>query len=56
MKTTVCVLDQTTSTFHQNRRSSARLVDRMGGGDSFAAGPIHGFPTDAIRRLSYALP
>jgi len=34
----------TTSTaFLQSRRSSVRLVDRIGGGDSFAAGVIHGY-------------
>ena len=32
-----------TTTFLQNQRSTVRVVDRIGGGDSFAAGLIHGF-------------
>ena len=35
--------DAPTQTFLQSRRFSVRLVDRIGGGDSFAAGLIHGF-------------
>ena len=35
--------DAATSTFLQSQRYSVRLVDRIGGGDSFAAGLIHGF-------------
>ena len=31
------------ATFHQSQRYSVRLVDRIGGGDSFAAGLIYGF-------------
>jgi 2-dehydro-3-deoxygluconokinase len=34
-----------TMTFLQNPRYTRRVVDRIGGGDSFAAGPIHGFVT-----------
>lgn len=29
--------------FYRSRRYDIRLVDRIGGGDSFAAGVIHGF-------------
>ena len=32
-----------TTTFLQSQRSTVRVVDRIGGGDSFAAGLIHGF-------------
>ena len=35
--------DASANTFLQSRRYSVRLVDRIGGGDSFAAGLIHGF-------------
>jgi 2-dehydro-3-deoxygluconokinase len=35
--------DASSNTFLQSRRYSVRLVDRIGGGDSFAAGLIHGF-------------
>jgi 2-dehydro-3-deoxygluconokinase len=35
--------DAATSTFLQSQRYTVRLVDRIGGGDSFAAGLIHGF-------------
>jgi 2-dehydro-3-deoxygluconokinase len=35
--------DAATSTFLHGQRDSVRLVDRIGGGDSFAAGLIHGF-------------
>ncbi len=35
--------DSATSTFPQSQRDTVRLVDRIGGGDSFAAGLIHGF-------------
>jgi 2-dehydro-3-deoxygluconokinase len=31
------------STFLQSQRDIVRVVDRIGGGDSFAAGLIHGF-------------
>ena len=33
----------TTQTFLQSQCYTMRLVDRIGGGDSFAAGLIHGF-------------
>jgi 2-dehydro-3-deoxygluconokinase len=32
-----------TNTFLQSQRYTVRVVDRIGGGDSFAAGLIHGF-------------
>lgn len=35
--------DAPTTTFLQSQRYNVRLVDRIGGGDSFAAGLIHGF-------------
>jgi 2-dehydro-3-deoxygluconokinase len=40
--------------FHQSRRYTIELVDRLGGGDSFAAGLIYGLlsgrsPEDALR-------
>jgi 2-dehydro-3-deoxygluconokinase len=35
--------DAATSTFLQSQRYNVRVVDRIGGGDSFAAGLIHGF-------------
>lgn len=35
--------DASTRTFLQSQRYIVRLVDRIGGGDSFAAGLIHGF-------------
>jgi 2-dehydro-3-deoxygluconokinase len=46
--------DAKTSTLHQSQRYSVRLVDRIGGGDSFAAGLIYGLvtgraPQDALR-------
>ena len=31
-----------TTTFLQSQRHSVRMVDRIGGGDTFAAGLIHG--------------
>ena len=34
------LFDSTTGQFHQSQRYSVRLVDRIGGGDSFAAGLI----------------
>lgn len=37
--------DATTSTLHQSQRYDVRLVDRIGGGDSFAAGLIYGLVT-----------
>ena len=35
--------DAPTTTFLQSQRYTVRVVDRIGGGDSFAAGLIHGF-------------
>ena len=35
--------DAATKTFLQSQRYNVRVVDRIGGGDSFAAGLIHGF-------------
>ena len=35
--------DASTRTFLQSQRYTVRVVDRIGGGDSFAAGLIHGF-------------
>lgn len=37
------VYDAATRSFLQSQRYTVRLVDRIGGGDSFAAGLIHGF-------------
>jgi sugar/nucleoside kinase (ribokinase family) len=31
------------SSFLQSQRYTVRVVDQIGGGDSFAAGPIYGF-------------
>ena len=36
------LFDAATRNFHQSQRYIVRLVDRIGGGDSFAAGLIHG--------------
>jgi 2-dehydro-3-deoxygluconokinase len=46
--------DGTAQQFHQSQRYDIRLVDRIGGGDSFAAGLIYGLlakrsPADALR-------
>ena len=46
--------DGATATLNQSQRYQIRLVDRIGGGDSFAAGLIHGLVTgrghsDALR-------
>ncbi len=46
--------DAATGTFHQSQRYAVRLVDRIGGGDSFAAGLIYGLlagrsPNAALR-------
>jgi 2-dehydro-3-deoxygluconokinase len=35
------LLDAATGSFHQSQRYTVRLVDRIGGGDSFAAGLIY---------------
>jgi 2-dehydro-3-deoxygluconokinase len=37
------LFDAATGSFLQSQRYSVRVVDRIGGGDSFAAGLIHGF-------------
>lgn len=36
------LLDAGTQTFHQSQRYTVHLIDRIGGGDSFAAGLIYG--------------
>ena len=46
--------DAEAGTLHQSQRYDVRLVDRIGGGDSFAAGLIYGLvtgrtPEDALR-------
>lgn len=46
--------DGTTNQFHQSQRYDVRLVDRIGGGDSFAGGLIYGLvtgrsPADSLR-------
>jgi 2-dehydro-3-deoxygluconokinase len=46
--------DGASQTLHQSQRYNVRLVDRIGGGDSFAAGLIYGLVTgrphaDALR-------
>jgi len=46
MKTTSFRDDITTTTFLQSQRDTVRVVDRIGGGDSFAAGLIHGFVSE----------
>ncbi len=50
--------DGTTGTLHQSQRYMVRLVDRIGGGDSFAAGLIYGLvtgrPIDAALRFAVA--
>ncbi len=38
--------DQRTQTFHHGQRYAVRLVDRIGGGDAFAAGLIYGLLRD----------
>jgi 2-dehydro-3-deoxygluconokinase len=48
------LLDAATSRFYESQRYLVRLVDRIGGGDSFAAGLIHGLvtgrpPDEALR-------
>src|SRR6185312_1073353 len=37
--------DSTTGTLHRSQRYDVRLVDRIGGGDSFAGGLIYGLVT-----------
>jgi len=50
--------DQTWGVFHQSQHFDVRLVDRIGGGDSFAAGLIYGLltdrPTEAALRFAVA--
>ena len=50
--------DGSTATFHHSQRYDVRLVDRIGGGDSFAAGLIYGLVTgrspDASLRFAVA--
>ena len=50
--------DAATSTFHQSQRYTIRLVDRIGGGDGFAAGLIFamatGRPPEAALRFAVA--
>src|SRR5437867_4205945 len=50
--------DAKTSTMHQSQRYVVRLVDRIGGGDSFTAGLIYsmltGRPPDAALRFAVA--
>ena len=46
--------DSTAKAFHHSQRYDVRLVDRIGGGDSFAAGLIYGLitgrsPSDSLR-------
>jgi 2-dehydro-3-deoxygluconokinase len=44
--------DAATTTFLQSQRYNVRLVDRIGGGDSFAAGLIHGFVSGRDREAT----
>ena len=50
--------DQAERVFHGSQRFEVRLVDRIGGGDSFAAGLIYGLlsgrPTEAALRFAVA--
>ncbi len=50
--------DRTSRAFHQSQHFEVRLVDRIGGGDSFAAGLIYGLltgrPPDAALRFGVA--
>ncbi len=49
--------DAVTGTFHRSQRYDVRLVDRIGGGDSFAAGLIYGLVTgrEAEAALRFAV-
>ena len=51
------LLDAATHRFYQSQRYSVRLVDRIGGGDSFAAGLIFGLATgrDSEASLRFAV-
>jgi 2-dehydro-3-deoxygluconokinase len=50
--------DESTRVFHQSQRYTVRIVDRIGGGDSFAAGLIYAMlqnrPLDAALRFAVA--
>jgi 2-dehydro-3-deoxygluconokinase len=52
------LLDSSASAFHVSQRYDVRLVDRVGGGDSFAAGLIYGLvtsrPPEAALRFAIA--
>src|SRR6476661_3530850 len=49
--------DQPSGTLHQSQRYVVRLVDRIGGGDSFAGGLIYGMVTGrpAVEALRFAV-
>ncbi len=51
------LFDATTGTLHESARYVLRLVDRIGGGDAFTAGLVHGLATtgDAGRALRFAV-
>jgi 2-dehydro-3-deoxygluconokinase len=51
------LFDAATGDFHRGQRYVVRLVDRIGGGDSFAAGLIHGLANgrDAASALRFAV-
>jgi 2-dehydro-3-deoxygluconokinase len=51
------LFDATNRAFHQSQKYSVRLVDRIGGGDSFAAGLIYGLLTgrDSESALRFAV-
>ncbi len=51
------LLDGDTGQFHRSQRYDVRLVDRIGGGDSFAAGLIFGLAMgrDPGRALAFAV-
>jgi 2-dehydro-3-deoxygluconokinase len=49
--------DASTKTLHRSQRYDVRLVDRIGGGDSFAGGLIYGLVTgrSALDSLRFAV-
>ena len=51
------LFDAASGAFHRSRRYDVRLVDRIGGGDSFAAGLIHALLSgrDAAAALEFAV-
>jgi 2-dehydro-3-deoxygluconokinase len=51
------LLEAATGSFHQSRRYELRVVDRIGGGDSFAAGLLYGLTEgwDGDRCLAFAV-